>query len=108
MLISTLFSLSADLSLVDIRLEHEGLTLVPLDSERTRRISRWRIVSQPSLWNTLSDIFVEPFEFLMTRRMLLRIKQRAEKTGELAAKPAEAEKKPGPNGRVTSTMAMQL
>ncbi len=33
MLISTLFSLSADLSLVDIRLEHEGLTLVLKSSQ---------------------------------------------------------------------------
>ncbi len=35
MLISTLFSLSADLSLVDVRLEHEGLTLV-LRSSQTK------------------------------------------------------------------------
>src|SRR5207247_3817419 len=33
MLISTLFSLSADLSLVDVRLEHEGLTLVLRSSQ---------------------------------------------------------------------------
>jgi hypothetical protein len=33
MLISTLFSLSADLSLVDVRLEHEGLTLVVRSSQ---------------------------------------------------------------------------
>jgi transposase len=33
MLISTLFSLSADLSLVDVRLEHEGLTLVLKSSQ---------------------------------------------------------------------------
>jgi transposase len=33
MLLSTLFSLSADLSLVDVRLEHEGLTLVLRSSQ---------------------------------------------------------------------------
>ena len=82
--------------------------LVPLDSERTRLISRWRNLSQTSPWNTLTDIFVVPLDFLMTRRMLQGIKQRAEKTGELAEKPEEAEKKPGSNGAVTSTTAMQL
>jgi hypothetical protein len=81
--------------------------LVPLDSEHTRLISRFRGVSQPSLWITLSDIFVDPLDFLMTRRMLLGIKQRVETTGELAAKPAEAETKPGSIGKVTATTAMQ-
>jgi hypothetical protein len=33
MLLSTLFSLSADLALVDVRLEHEGLTLVLRSSQ---------------------------------------------------------------------------
>jgi hypothetical protein len=82
--------------------------LVPLDSERTRLISRFRGQSQPSPWIKLSDVLVEPLDFLMTRRMLLGIKQRAEKNGELAEKPEEAEKKPGPNGGVTATTAMQL
>ncbi len=35
MLLSTLFSLSADLALVDVRLEHEGLTLVLRSSQTT-------------------------------------------------------------------------
>jgi len=81
--------------------------LVPLDSERTRLISRWRGLSQPSLWNKFTGNFIEPIDFLMTRRMLLGIKKRAEKTGELAEKPEEAEKKPSPNGIVTSTTAIQ-
>jgi hypothetical protein len=81
--------------------------LVPLDSERTRLISRWRGRIQPSLWITLTDLFVEPLDFLMTRQMLLGIKKRAEKTGELAEKPEEAEQKPGPHGRVTSATAVQ-
>ena len=37
MLLSTLFSLSADLGLVDVRLEHEGLTLV-LRSSQTNAV----------------------------------------------------------------------
>jgi hypothetical protein len=81
--------------------------LVPLDSERTRLISRWRSLSQPSFWKTLTDLFVEPLDFLMTVRMLLGIKQRAEKIGERAEKPEEAEKKPGPDERVTATKAIQ-
>jgi hypothetical protein len=81
--------------------------LVPLDSERTRLISRWRSLVRPSLWITLSDIFVEPLDFLMTRRMLLGIKKRAEKTGEHAVKPEEAERKPIPSGIVTSTRAIE-
>ncbi len=81
--------------------------LVPLDSERTRLISRWRGHRNPSFWIKLTDIFVEPLDFLMTRRMLLGIKQRAEKIGDLTDKPEEAEKKPGSNGKVTSTTAIQ-
>jgi hypothetical protein len=81
--------------------------LVPLDSERTRLISRFRGQSQPSPWIALSDVFVEPLDFLMTRRMLLGIKKRAEKAGELAEKRAEAEKQPGTHGRVTSAAAVQ-
>lgn len=81
--------------------------LVPLDSECTRLISRWRGLSQPSLRSKLISIVVEPLDFLMTRRMLLGVKKRAEKTGELAEKPEEAEKKPSQNGRVTSTTAMR-
>jgi len=49
----------------------------------------------------------EPIDFLMTRRMLLGIKKRAEKTGKLAEKPEEAEKKTSPNGIVTSTTAIK-
>ncbi len=64
--------------------------LVPLDSEHTRLISRWRGLSQPSLWNKFTGIFIELIDFLMTRRMLLGIKKRAEKAGELVEKPEEA------------------
>ena len=65
-----------------------SFVLVPLDSEHTRLISRFRGLSRPSFWNRLTGIFLEPIEFLMTSRMLLGIKKRAELAGELAGKPA--------------------
>ena len=70
-----------------------AFVLVPVDSEHTRLISRFRGSSQPSFWNKLIGIFFEPIEFLMTSRMLLGIKKRAEQTGELAVKPATTEAK---------------
>lgn len=80
-----------------------AFVLVPLDNERTRLISRLRGQGQSSFWNKCIGIFFEPIEFLMTSRMLLGIKKRAEKAGELAEKPEEAEKKSSLNGTVTST-----
>ena len=68
-----------------------AFVLVPLDSEHTRLISRFRGLSRPSFWNRLAGIFLEPIEFLMTSRMLLGIKRRVEQSGELAVKPATAE-----------------
>ena len=65
--------------------------LVPVDSEHTRLISRFRGSSQPSFWNKMIVIFFEPIEFLMTSRMLLGIKKRAEQTGELVVTPATTE-----------------
>ena len=62
-----------------------AFVLVPLESEHTRLISRLRGTSRPSFWNRLTGLFFEPIEFLMTRRMLLGIKKRAEQTSELAA-----------------------
>lgn len=65
-----------------------AFVLVPVDSEHTRLISRFRGSSRSSFWNKLIGLFFEPIEFLMTSRMLLGIKKRAEQTGELAVKPA--------------------
>jgi hypothetical protein len=59
--------------------------LAPLDSEHTRLISRLRGPSRPSFWNRLTGIIFEPIEFLMTSRMLLGIKKRAEQASNLAA-----------------------
>jgi hypothetical protein len=58
---------------------------MPLDSEHTRLISRLRVPSRPSFWNRLTGVFFEPLEFLITSRMLLGIKKRAEQANELAA-----------------------
>ncbi len=82
-----------------------AFVLVPLDSEHTRLISRFRGPSRPSFWNRLTGIFFEPIEFLMTSRMLLGIKKRSEQASELMVKPdtAESEKQPGLNGPEAST-----
>jgi hypothetical protein len=66
-----------------------AFVLVPLDSEHTRLISRWRGQNQPSFWNRFTGIFFEPIEFLMTSRMLLGIKQRAEHASRQTPEPAE-------------------
>jgi hypothetical protein len=68
-----------------------AFVLVPVDSEHTRLISRLRGSSQPSFWNKLTGIFFEPIEFLMTSRMLLGIKKRAEQAGRIVGKPATTE-----------------
>jgi hypothetical protein len=63
--------------------------LYPIDETRTRLISRSRVRAQP-LWARLLTHAIEPAGFLMTRRMLLGLKQRAEalraaNTGEIRA-----------------------
>jgi hypothetical protein len=51
--------------------------LYPVDETRTRLISRSRVRTQ-AIWARLLTYAIEPAGFLMTRRMLLGIKQRAE------------------------------
>lgn len=51
--------------------------LYPLDETRTRLMSRSRVRTQ-AIWARLLTYAIEPAGFLMTRRMLLGIKQRAE------------------------------
>ena len=51
--------------------------LYPVDETRTRLVSRSRVRTQP-VWARLFTYVIEPAGFLMTRRMLLGIKQRAE------------------------------
>jgi len=51
--------------------------LYPLDEKRTRLVSRSCVRTQ-RVWARLFTYMIEPAGFLMTRRMLLGIKQRAE------------------------------
>jgi hypothetical protein len=51
--------------------------LYPIDEKRTRLVSRSRIRTQTA-WARLLTYAIEPAGFLMTRRMLLGLKQRAE------------------------------
>lgn len=52
--------------------------LVPLDAQQTRLISRNRVYVRDGLRRRLTMLVVEPAAFLMTRKMLLGIKRRAE------------------------------
>jgi hypothetical protein len=51
--------------------------LYPVDEKRTRLVSRSRVRSQ-TVWARLFTYAIEPAGFVMTRRMLLGLKQRAE------------------------------
>jgi hypothetical protein len=51
--------------------------LYPVDANRTRFVSRSR-VNAHSIWTRLMTFMIEPSGFIMTRRMLLGIKERAE------------------------------
>jgi hypothetical protein len=51
--------------------------LYPADEKRTRVVSRSR-VRTPGMWARLVTYAIEPAGFVMTRRMLLGLKQRAE------------------------------
>ena len=65
--------------------------LLPIDATRTRLISRSRVRAQ-ALWARLLTHAIEPAGFLMTRRMLLGLKQRAEALRE--ASEARANQRP--------------
>lgn len=51
--------------------------LYPIDDQRTQLVSRSRVHAR-SVWAWLLTSAIEPAGFLMTRRMLLGLKQRAE------------------------------
>jgi hypothetical protein len=51
--------------------------LYPVDESRTQLVSR-SCVRTRSVWTRLATHVIEPAGFLMTRRMLLGLKQRAE------------------------------
>ena len=52
--------------------------LYPIDKQQTRLVSRSRVRTR-SFWARVATYVIEPAGFLMTRRMLLGLKQRAEK-----------------------------
>jgi hypothetical protein len=53
------------------------LGLYPIDEKRTRLVSRSRVRTQ-TFWARLFTYAIEPAGFVMTRRMLLGLKERAE------------------------------
>lgn len=58
-----------------------GWYLEPIDAQTTRFIERWRADYGSGLMNTLIyRLFMEPGAFIMERKMLLTIKERAEKS----------------------------
>lgn len=71
-----------------------AFVLDAIDSEHTRLISRLRgqVPPSQSLGARIAGYFFEPIEFLMTRKMLLGIKQRAEGTSAPATEPVSQEK----------------
>jgi hypothetical protein len=54
------------------------LALVPADSRHTRLISRNRVLTPGGIRSRLTMFFIQPAAFLMTRKMLMGIKRRAE------------------------------
>jgi len=83
-----------------------AFVLAEVDSEHTRLISRLRGQAQPSQTAAarIAGCFFEPIEFLMTRKMLLGIKQRAEQASSPAAGKASHEKSLK-NGQVVANPA---
>jgi len=64
------------------------LALTPLDRARTRLVSRNRVWIRRSLKSAFIMLVLRPAAFLMTRRMLLGIKERAESMPSLERKAA--------------------
>jgi hypothetical protein len=70
--------------------------LYPVDETRTRLVSRSRVRAH-AVWARLLTHAIEPAGFLMTRRTLLGLKQRAETLGAASA----GESPESTSGRVT-------
>jgi len=62
--------------------------LYPVDEKRTQLVSRSRV--RPQIWVRLFTYVIEPAGYLMTRRMLLGIKQRAEALRSASADDARS------------------
>ncbi len=67
--------------------------LYPVDERRTRLVSR-SCVRTRTVWARLATYAIEPAGFLMTRRMLLGLKLRAEAMSDAASRPARANQRP--------------
>ena len=67
--------------------------LYTVDEKRTRLVSRSRVRTR-SAWARLATYAIEPAGFLMTRRMLLGVKQRAEALREASAGKTRANQRP--------------
>jgi hypothetical protein len=67
--------------------------LYPIDETRTRLISRSRVRAQ-AVWARLLTHAIEPAGFVMTRRMLLGLKQRAEALRAANAGATRASQRP--------------
>jgi hypothetical protein len=65
------------------------IALVPAGISRTRLISRNRVRTPGDLRSRLMLLCIEPAAFLMTRKMLLGIKRRAEMIAQTELAPAE-------------------
>jgi len=67
--------------------------LYPVDEKRTRLVSRSRVHAR-SVWARLGTYAIEPAGFLMTRRMLIGMKQRAEALRQASTGRAGAHQRP--------------
>jgi hypothetical protein len=67
--------------------------LYPIDETRTRLISRSRVRAQ-AVWAQLLTHAIEPAGFLMTRRMLLGLKERAEALRAASTTETRADERP--------------
>jgi len=74
--------------------------LYPLDDTRTQLVSRSRVRAR-TLWARLMTYAIEPAGFLMTRRMLLGLKERAEGVESLPRRDTRSE----PSRRVPRRIA---
>lgn len=87
-----------------------AFVLEPIDGEQTRLISRFCGKSEPSQSLKFAGKFAgfisEPIEFVMTRKMLLGVKQRAEQVALPAIEPVKSEVKPQKDETVTSPAAV--
>jgi hypothetical protein len=72
-----------------------AFVLAEIDGEHTRLITRWRGQSRQTQALRLMNPFFELAEFLMTRKMLLGIKQRAERIQVVGVEGEEVKRDPG-------------